>query len=260
MCVHTAVNAVCDNGLVCDGIETCNAQLGCVSTPPNQLQRREVLPPSIIARSRTAPASTRRTTAPAATGQLCNGARSAIHRRAIHKRAAKPGTPFVCPSDGIACTGDVCDPVTNQCVYVPNNNLCPCTQTCNVQQGGCGNFCNVRDLPGQGLPVRRLPRQRRRLQGRLRRRAVPRPLRQHEDTFYGGIPGQNNSPCKSDCYFDADTGSRQRRLLLEPQVRPARGPAGLPPEGNKCSYDPNANTLAPNHSCSQLYTMQSASA
>ena len=33
------------------------------------------------------------------------------------------------------------------------------------------------------------------------------PCNNTENSFFGGIPGQNNSPCKSDCFFDADTGS-----------------------------------------------------
>ena len=28
-----------------------------------------------------------------------------------------------------------------------------------------------------------------------------------EDSYSGGIPGQNNAPCRQDCYFDQDTGS-----------------------------------------------------
>ena len=40
----------------------------------------------------------------------------------------------------------------------------------------------------------------------------------NESGFNGNIAGQNNAPCKMDCYFDRRHGRRQRRLLLEPHA------------------------------------------
>ena len=80
-CDHAPNNAACDNGLYCDGAETCSVTLGCL-----------------------------------------------------------PGTPVNC-SDGIACTADACNEATDSCDHAPNNAACDnglyCdgAETCSVTLG-----------------------------------------------------------------------------------------------------------------------------
>ncbi len=72
-----------------------------------------------------------------------------------------------------------------------------------------------------------------------------------EETFAGNIPGQNNAPCKHDCYFDKDTGHGNddcrwdhRCDELEPQ--------------NGCGYDPDVKISGTKLSCEELAVEQSA--
>ena len=59
----------------------------------------------------------------------------------------------------------------------------------------------------------------------------------NEGGFYGDIPGQNNAPCKADCYFDQDTGSGNDKCEWDHQCDPHEVPPNFPPESG-CTYDP----------------------
>jgi hypothetical protein len=170
----------------------------------------------------------------------------------------QPGPAYVCPGDGIACTAEVCNPAIDTCVSVPHNDLCGCGQTCDPQAGGCGNFCSIKtcqgkvyacgdcldndgdckidDADGQCLG----------------------PCDNTEDSFFGGIPGQNNSPCKSDCYFDQDTGSGNDDCYWSHKCDPLEVAPAYPPEGSQCSYNPGASIPGYGGSCSQAFSAQSA--
>ena len=70
------------------------------------------------------------------------------------------------------------------------------------------------------------------------------PCQNNEAGFYGNIPGQNNAPCKSDCYWDQDTGSGNDQCHWSHSCDPleqggAGFAAGTAPEIG-CTYDPNA--------------------
>jgi len=80
-----------------------------------------------------------------------------------------------------------------------------------------------------------------------------------EDSFYGGIPGQNG-PCNVDCYFDNDIGSGNDTCIWNHMCDPNEvAPSYYPkPEiGSKCAYNPNASTPGANQSCAQLEATQS---
>jgi len=64
----------------------------------------------------------------------------------------------------------------------------------------------------------------------------------NEAGFYGSIPGQNNAPCKSDCYWDQDTGSGNDTCNWSHYCDPfeAQAPTATMPEIG-CNYNPNAN-------------------
>src|SRR5262249_30843808 len=149
--------------------------------------------------------------------------------------------PFKCPDDGIACTTEVCDAALNKCVSIPDDNLCACGQTCVPAKGGCGNFCQIKTCQGKVYQCGdcldndgdcRIDDSDTQCLG---------PCDNTEDSLYGGIPGQNNSPCKSDCYFDQDTGSGNDDCYWSHKCDPLEVPPDYPPEGSKCAYDPNAN-------------------
>jgi len=71
-----------------------------------------------------------------------------------------------------------------------------------------------------------------------------------EDSFYGGIPGQNGNSCRKDCYFDQDSGSGNDGCEWSHSCDP------LSPAGANCPYDPNA-TIA-GAICAEREAMQDA--
>lgn len=80
-----------------------------------------------------------------------------------------------------------------------------------------------------------------------------------EDSYYGGIPGQNNAPCHEDCYFDQDTGSGNDDCYWSQRCDPLSVAPDYPPSGDSaCSYDANATIPGTSATCAQLYAQQSA--
>ncbi len=79
-----------------------------------------------------------------------------------------------------------------------------------------------------------------------------------EDSYYGGIPGQNNAPCRQDCYFDQDTGTGNDECYWNHQCDKLAVAPDFPPSGDsKCAYDDSAKTSGTNQSCAQLAQAQS---
>jgi hypothetical protein len=84
-----------------------------------------------------------------------------------------------------------------------------------------------------------------------------------EDSYFGGIPGQNNAPCKMDCYFDQDTGPGNDDCYWNHACDPLSVSPDYPPEGLDstgkpyCPYDPNAKTPGTSQSCDQMMNQQS---
>jgi hypothetical protein len=164
----------------------------------------------------------------------------------------------VCPSDGIACTSEVCDPLINACKPIPDDSKCPCGQTCDPKKGGCGQFCVVSTCQGKVYACGdcldndgdcRIDSSDSQCLG---------PCDNTESSYYGGIPGQNNSPCKSDCYFDQDTGSGNDDCYWSHECDPLEVGPSYPPEGSQCKYDPKANVPGTALTCSELSKSQSA--
>ena len=64
----------------------------------------------------------------------------------------------------------------------------------------------------------------------------------NESGFTGSIPGQNNAPCKSDCYWDQDTGSGNDQCYWNHQCDPfEQGPPAATNPEIGCAYDPNTH-------------------
>ena len=79
-----------------------------------------------------------------------------------------------------------------------------------------------------------------------------------EDSYYGGIPGQNAAPCKQDCYFDRDTGSGNDDCNWSHECDPLALPPDYPPSGDaECRYDPAATTPGTDATCEELGQVQS---
>ncbi|MBW2456853.1 MAG: hypothetical protein JRI68_20215 [Deltaproteobacteria bacterium] len=81
-----------------------------------------------------------------------------------------------------------------------------------------------------------------------------------EDSYYGGIPGQNAAPCKADCYFDQDTGSGNDDCYWDHkcddnEVADTYYPE--PEEGDSCAHDEDANISGTSSSCAELQAEQS---
>lgn len=79
-----------------------------------------------------------------------------------------------------------------------------------------------------------------------------------EDSYYGGIPGQNNAPCREDCYFDQDTGPGNDDCYWSHQCDSFSVAPDFPPSGDShCAYDVNTNIPGSDASCEALKTTQS---
>lgn len=80
-----------------------------------------------------------------------------------------------------------------------------------------------------------------------------------EDSYYGGIPGQNNAPCKEDCYFDQDTGSGNDRCYWNQECDPLSVAPAYPPSGDAhCSYSPGATVPGSGSTCEGLSATQAS--
>ena len=78
-----------------------------------------------------------------------------------------------------------------------------------------------------------------------------------EDSFWGGFPGQNNAPCRQDCYFDQDSGPGNDRCYWDHRCDPFSTPEDFPPSGDaRCRYDPATQVAGANQSCDELSSAQ----
>jgi hypothetical protein len=159
-CVECVTDADCDNGLFCDGVETCNLNVCQSGSPPADDGITCTIDNCVEATQEI-------TNTPDHTqcqnGLYCDG--SEICDPILN---CQPGIPVV-PDDGIACTTDSCDETIDSIINLPDNSLCdnslfcdgseichqtlgcqdqadPCTlgQTCDEQENQCNaipGFC-----------------------------------------------------------------------------------------------------------------------
>ena len=248
-CEHAPINAICDDGSRCNGVEACDVNLGCTNPPDIDCNDGVTCTMDQCTEPNGTCAHISQDFA-CDDGLFCNGA------EVCGPNGCLPGTPPTC-NDGIACTTDSCDDASNACKAVPNNALCGCGETCSPQAGGCGNFCTVATCQGKVYACGdcadndgdcKIDSQDNQCLG---------PCDNTENSFYGGISGQNNSPCKSDCYFDQDTGAGNDDCYWSHKCDALEVSPNYPPEGSQCSYNPNANIPGYSGSCMQAYTTQS---
>ncbi|NUO49832.1 MAG: hypothetical protein HOV80_13335 [Polyangiaceae bacterium] len=248
-CSILEIDAFCENGLACDGVATCDSAQGCIAgTPMNCADGfgctiDQCFEPGFC--------SSFPSNAQCDDGNFCNGAETCSTTL-----GCQPGAGSPCNDDGIACTVESCDDQLG-CIHTPDNDLCPCGQTCDPQSG-CGNFCQIATCQGKVYACGDCVDNDGDCHIDSADSQCLGPCDNTENSFFGGIPGQNNSPCKSDCYFDQDTGAGNDDCYWSHKCDPLEVAPNYPPEGSQCSYNPNANIPGYGGSCAQAFQTQSA--
>lgn len=271
-CVYTASTTACNDGNLCNGTESCNpsapganATTGCVAGTALSCN----LGKSCATYGCNPSTGCTITTGTCPDdGNLCNGGAVCQPTNPQSDANGCVATPPVsCPSTG--CATGTCNPTTGTCSYLADSTKCPCGQQCD-STGACGNFCTVTTCQGKvyecgdcvdndgdcGVDT-------------ISDKDCLGPCQNNESGFYGNIPGQNNAPCKMDCYFDADTGAGNDGcywskacdpLSVAPNYYPANDStcACVPTNKNPPPY-PNCseNIAGTSSTCADLYTLQS---
>jgi hypothetical protein len=250
-CSHTPQDGACSDNDLCNGSEVCDAAQGCVAGTPLDCSdgvgctddtvcspTGGCLNPPVDSRCRD--------------NLVCNG-----EEYCDPVLDCQPGTPVVCPSDGVDCTVDECDEAAGGCAHTPDDSVCApttCTPgakvpTCDAALG-CGNYCepatcqgkvylcgDCKDNDGDCLADDKDPE-------------CFGACDNNESGWKGEIPGQNQNPCnKMDCYFDQDSGSGNDDCNWSHGCDP------LEPTLN-CSYNANTNVPGTQASCSDLQASQ----
>jgi hypothetical protein len=242
-CLHLPSAAACDDGLVCNGTEICDPTLGCRSG--QSVDCNDGVDCTIDQCSEPNGACVHYALDIACDDDdVCNGA------EVCTPQGCQAGAPFLCPSDGVACTTEVCDPGVNGCISVPNNDACPCGQTCDAVSG-CGNHCKVATCQGKVYQCGDCIDNDGDCKVDSGDESCLGPCQNSEEKFYGSIPGQNSAPCKQDCYFDQDTGGGNDGCQWNHKCDPYEQPPNYSPEGSKCAYQPSATCDADMASQSQ---------
>jgi hypothetical protein len=142
-CVHVPNNVACDNGLKCDGVEICDPGKGCVQGAPVNCD--DGFSCTIdLCQEPTGACSSTPVDAFCNDNKLCNGVEVCDPSKGAAGTGCAAGAPHVCPSDGIGCTVEVCDPKLDACVSQEDSSKCGCGETCSAAKGGCGKFCEVK--------------------------------------------------------------------------------------------------------------------
>lgn len=77
------------------------------------------------------------------------------------------------------------------------------------------------------------------------------PCQNTEESFWGGIPGQNHPACEEDCYFDPDSGSGNDGCVWTHTCDPLEVAPAYDPEGSQCPYPTDPLSVA---ACTTLQT------
>lgn len=135
--VHTPVHSSCDNGVFCDGLEFCELGSGCQSGAPPTLDDGLGCTVDACDEDQDTVVHTP-DDGLCDNGQFCDGA-EVCHGQAGCLDGAPPSI-----GDGLACTADSCDEVTDTLVHAPvdgvcdNGVFCDGVETCDAEQGCLG--------------------------------------------------------------------------------------------------------------------------
>jgi hypothetical protein len=123
-CAHMPNNSACNDGLWCNGVETCHPTLGCQpGTPPNCSDGIACTTDTCNESNDSCTHTTNN--AACSDGQYCNG-----NETCSATLGCQAGTAPNC-SDGVSCTTDSCDESTDSCTHATNNASCSDGQYCN---------------------------------------------------------------------------------------------------------------------------------
>jgi len=123
-CDHTTNDAACDNGLYCDGAETCDPVLDCVSgTAPDCNDGVGCTADSC--NEATDSCDHIPNDAACNNGLYCDGVETCVPAL-----DCQPGTAVNC-GDGVGCTTDSCNEGTDSCDHVPSDAACDDGLFCN---------------------------------------------------------------------------------------------------------------------------------
>jgi hypothetical protein len=79
-----------------------------------------------------------------------------------------------------------------------------------------------------------------------------------EDSFSGGLPGQNNTPCRQDCYFDRDAGSGNDDCYYDHACDTLSVAPDYPPSGDAaCEFAEETKISGTSATCSEVRAEQS---
>jgi hypothetical protein len=131
-CTHTPV--VCDDGIFCNGAETCDPIAGCQpGVPPTCSDgvacTTDICDPQADSCQHTP------VNAACDDGVFCNGVETCDPIA-----GCQPGVPPTC-SDGVDCTTDICDPQTDSCQHTPVNAACDDGNVCTIDTCDPGTGC-----------------------------------------------------------------------------------------------------------------------
>ncbi len=115
LCAFTPHDDLCDNGLFCDGSETCDVQLGCLEGVP---------PCALLCNDDTDTCTECSGSADCNDGLFCNGEETCVDGACV------VGPQPDC-TDGVACTVDTCDEDSMACLHTPNSSACSDGAFCN---------------------------------------------------------------------------------------------------------------------------------
>ena len=140
-------NALCDNGMYCDGQETCGGASGCINGTPidcnasgdqcNSGKCDEITDKCIAV--------------PANEGQSCNDGLYCNEGETCQSGICTGGSTKSC-SDGVGCTVDSCNEAIDSCIYIPDDNQCDNGLYCDGAE-----ICDVTNDCQLGIPVECAP-------------------------------------------------------------------------------------------------------
>ena len=246
-CVFTPVDSICNDGDFCTGVEKCapsavgaNVVTGCVAGTLVDCDDG-VLCTTDSCSTANATCVHSPVDAACSNGLGCDGAEvCAPGAGGDPVTGCKAGLPKVCSDDGVACTVESCKE-PGVCAHTADSTLCPAGLDCVPSKGGCVDTCVVTacqghvyacgdciDNDGDGLKDSKDSQ-------------CLGPCDNTEASYYGGISGQNNAPCKQDCYFDQDSGAGNDDCHWDHSCDPHEVAPGYAPEGSQCSYNPSTS-------------------
>jgi hypothetical protein len=251
-CTHTPLDSNCNDGAACTGEERCDAATGCQSGTPIDCDDSLSCTTDVCLE----PTGTCAHTpwhALCSSGDPCMVSQG-CSLTGPEPTGCLPETPRNC-ADAVACTEDRCESGVG-CFNVPKNELCGCGEVCD-SAFGCGSWCNVTMCAGMVYACGDCIDNDADCNIDMNDPDCLSPCDNDEAVFAMNTPGGSGGFCRSDCFYDDDTGYGNDDCYWGHKCDPLEVAPYFPPEGSKCAYDPN--TLIPGTAltCSDAMNAQS---